>query len=436
MGKPNSWHALPRDCALGASIVLVITICLAHAAPDDVTQTGEGGRIVASTAPDWPQWRGPRRDGTSSETRLLREWPETGPPLIWTKGNLGKGFSSPIMVGDTIYISGDIGEELVIFALDSSGKEKWRTPNGKSWKKSYPGSRSSGCYDDGRVYFMNAHGRLTCLNAADGKEEWAVSTMDRFGSKNVTWGITESVLVDERAVFVTPVGKRALMAALDKKTGETLWTTPALPDEQATYSSPILIEIRGRRQLINCGTKNVFGVDPATGALLWKHSHAIPRWVVAASPVFAKGMLFISNATKDLGKVYSLKMDGEKPESLWTAGMGNTYAGNVVCVGGMVLGSRKRNLKGWLGVSAETGETIVSNLDMHSGSVVYADGRFYCLTDRGLMVLLQFVDRRLKTVGKLQAIGGNKKDVWAHPVICNGRLYVRYHSKLHCYDIR
>ena len=398
-------------------------------------QAQEGGRAAASVAQGWPQWRGPRRDGISAERGLLQEWPESGPKLLWSVSGLGKGFGSPIVVGDTIYIAGDVGKELVVFALDHAGQEKWRTTNGKSWRGSHPGGRATCCYDNGRLYLMNAHGRLACINAADGAEIWAVNVLERFESKNITWGVSESVLVDGNAVFVTPIGKKALMAALDKHTGETLWATEAIPDERPTYSSPILVERSGRRQLISCGTRHVFSVDAENGAILWKHAHVIPNWVVGMSPVFYRGSVYVGCATKDEGKVFRLLIDRDEPKIAWTCDLGNTYAGNVVCIDGMVFGSRKRNIKEWLCVDAETGETRYARTDMHCGSVVYADGRFYCLTDRGVIFLQKLTDRGIETVGRLEVVR-RKQDVWSHPVICDGRLYIRYHDRLHCYDIR
>ena len=391
-------------------------------------------RAIASTAPDWPQWRGPRRDGISSERGLLQEWPEGGPKLLWTAAGLGRGFGSPIIVADRIYIGGDVGEDLVVFALDLAGREKWRTPNGKRWQKSVPGGRSTCCYDNGRLYLMNAHGRLACLNAADGAEVWAVNILEKFESRNITWGISESVLVDGKAVYVTPVGKTALMAALDKQTGATLWTTPAIPGDSVSYSSPILIEVRGKRQVIDCSDGHVFGVDARTGSLAWKQAHAIPK-AITMSPVYCQGSVYVGNTTRDLGKVFRLRLDGKEPTVAWTRDLTDTECGNVVCIDGMVLGSRKRNFSEWLCLDAETGEIRHTETNMHSGSAVYADERFYCLTVRGTVSLHKRVGQGLQTVGRMEVVSG-KQDVWAHPVVYGGRLYVRYHDKLHCYDIR
>ena len=399
-------------------------------------EAGEAGRTLASAEKGWPQWRGPTRDGISIEKGLLQEWPEGGPKLLWSAGGIGKGYGSPIIVGDTIYITGDVDKEFVVFALDHRGEPKWRKTNGESWLKSVPGGRATCRYNNGQLYVMNAHGRLVRLDAADGTEAWAVSVLERFEGKNITWGISESVLVDGNSVFVTPVGKKALMAALDKRTGETLWTTEAIPGEQVTYSSPILVELGGRKQLISCGAKFAFAVDAGSGALLWKHPHVLSS-VIGASPVFHRGSVYISNGTRDVGKVYCLKITGDKPQMGWTCGLGNTYAGNVVCVDGTVFGSKKREpgKKGWLWLDAETGKVRHADDDMHSGSVMYADGRYYVLTDHGVASLHKAGEQGLETVGRMEVVRG-KKDVWAHPVVCGGRLYVRFHDNLYCYDVR
>ena len=392
-------------------------------------------RALPSPTPGWPQWRGPHRDGVSQEQGLLQAWPAAGPKKLWAAKGIGNGFGSPIIVGDTIYIAGDVGEELVVLALDLAGKVKWRATNGKSWKKSHPGGRTTCCIDDGKLYLMNAHGRLACLNATDGTELWAVNILEQFGGKNITWGVSESVLVDGDAVFVTPIGTKALMAALDKKTGRTLWTTPPIPGEQLSYASAILAAVAGRKLLITSGARHVFGVDAKTGEMLWQQAHVIPKGVIGMSPVFHKDSVFVGSATKDIGRTFRLKITGKQPEVLWTSTLGETYAGNVVCIDGEVIGSRKGKFKEWLRLDAKTGEIRHTQKNMDGGSVIHADGRFYCLTDRGAILLLKSTEQGFETMGKLQVIE-KKRNVWAHPVICDGRLYIRYHGTLHCFDIR
>ena len=157
--------------------------------------------LIASAAPDWPQWRGPRRDGISLETGLLRSWPEEGPRLLWSVSGIGRGYSSPIVVGDRVYITGDRGEDLAISVFTLDGEPQWKTTNGACWENSYPGARSSCTYDDGKLYHLNAHGRLVCLDAATGGEAWAVNVLEQYAAKNIMWGISESVPSDARLSF-------------------------------------------------------------------------------------------------------------------------------------------------------------------------------------------------------------------------------------------
>ena len=407
------------------SPILLLVSCLCAFAAD---------RAVPSPVPGWPQWRGPHRDGLSEETGLLPSWPEGGPRKLWTAAGIGRGFGSPIVVGDTIYIAGDVGEKFLVSAIDLDGKAKWRVPNGASWQRSQRGGRASACFADGRIYIMNAHGRLACLRAADGAEIWAVDVLERFGGRNIEWGVSESVLVDDGKVFVTPVGAKALMAALDAGTGATVWATPPLPGEQLSYSSAILVAPGGRRQVVTCGSQHVFGVDAGTGALLWRQPHAIPQWVVAMSPVFHGDSLFVTCATKDDGRICRLRLAGDRAERIWTADLGDTYCGNVVWIDGLLVGSRKDKFKEWQALDAETGAIRQVAGESAGGSVVHADGRLYCLTNRGTMLLRKLSEGGFETVGRLEVVAG-KRDVWAHPVVCGGRLYVRYHDALHCYDV-
>ena len=152
---------------VGWTATLICGTCFALAAKADA------GTLVRSAAPDWPQWRGPRRDGISDETGLLPSWPAGGPKRLWTASKIGNGYSSPIVVGKTLYITGDQDDDVIITAFSTDGSFRWRSVNGAAWQGSHPGARSSCTYDDGKVYHMNAHGRVACLDAVTGREVWA-----------------------------------------------------------------------------------------------------------------------------------------------------------------------------------------------------------------------------------------------------------------------
>jgi outer membrane protein assembly factor BamB len=162
------------------SLALCLLLSLVGLARAELSSDG----LIASPEPGWPQWRGPRRDGVSDEKGLLQSWPQGGPKLLWKRDGLGKGWSSPIVVGERIYLTGDVGDDLVVFALNLDGTLVWQTKNGRSWKNPYPGARACCVYSDGRVYNLNAHGRLACLDAGTGKELWSVDILERFKGKN------------------------------------------------------------------------------------------------------------------------------------------------------------------------------------------------------------------------------------------------------------
>lgn len=169
---------------------------------------------------------GPNRDGISDEKGLLRSWPEDGPTLPWSATGIGRGYSSPIIANETLYITGDEEEDLVIRAFALDGELKWQAKNGAAWHRSYPGARSSCTYHEGNLYHMNAHGRLACLNAGTGRELWAVNVLERAAGKNITWGISEAPLILDDVVYAVPCGAEALVVAFNKHSGDVVWNSP------------------------------------------------------------------------------------------------------------------------------------------------------------------------------------------------------------------
>jgi outer membrane protein assembly factor BamB len=389
--------------------------------------------LVGSAAPDWPQWRGPQRDGISAETGLLQSWPDGGPKLLWKVSGIGQGYSSPIVIADGVYVTGDQDKDLAISAFTLNGQPRWNTTNGESWKNSFPGARSSCTYDDGKLYHMNAHGRLVCLDAATGAEAWAVNVLERYEAKNIMWGISESVVVHNDRVFATPAGSKGLMVAHDKRTGAPIWATPALDGEQASYSSPILINVGHRKLLVNGGSKYVFAVDSENGALVWQLPQVDPDNTVNSTPVLCGRRLLLTNSSRGYGAVFGVQLDGDSASRAWTRELSISHGG-MVCVDGRLCGASSRgDVRGWVTIEAATGKpTQVS--DVPGGSVIYADGRFYCLTAPGIMLLQELTGAGFQTAGTFRLAEG--KDVWAHPVLSQGRLFLRYHDTLYCYDVR
>ena len=301
MGKPVAFTTNEREVFLKLfAVALLLLPCACRgepladvpAVPDSRVEAGTDGPL-ASPEPDWPQWNGPRRDGFSAEKGLLATWPEAGPRLVWKIGGLGQGWSSPIIVRDRLYVTGDVGDDLLIFAFDLAGKPLWKAKNGRSWTGSYPGARACCAFSEGRLYHMNAHGRVACLDAETGRELWAVDVRERFGGQDITWGMSECLLVNGPRVLVTPAGEKALMAALDRQNGRTLWTAePLLRGDRASHASPLLLQYAGRRIVANCTSAHGFAVDADSGKLLWTVPLRSPYGVNVATPVYGEGQVF------------------------------------------------------------------------------------------------------------------------------------------------
>lgn len=393
--------------------------------------------LIGSPEPDWPQWRGPRRDGISDEKDLLESWPEGGPKLLWKIDGLGTGWSCPIIVGRRIYITGDVGSDLVIFALDLNGQLQWKVKNGRNWKNPYPGARACCVFSEGRLYNMNAHGRVACLDAATGRKLWAVNILERFDAKNITWALSECLLVDGRNLIVTPGGKKALMAALDKRTGLTVWTTEPLGDDRTSHCSPILFRHAGRRLITSCSSAHGFGVDADTGKLLWTVPLKNPHGVNTSTPVYGSGIVYYVTPYAEMGRAYRLVTDDQDvtAEHIWTSGL-DTVTGGAVLVDDTLYSAGYRESRWWFGTDWQTGKTKCELKDFTTGAAIYADGRLYCLDEKGFAGLFKPGPTSLEVVGRFALVTEKVRDAWTHPVLHDGRLYLRYHDTLFCYDVK
>jgi len=391
---------------------------------------------------DWPQWRGPTRDGVSTESRLLRAWPEGGPALRWKAEGLGRGWSTPVFAHDLIIVTGDEGEHLLLHALDREGRIRWSVQNGRAWTGSYPGARSCGAIVNGVLYHMNAHGRLAAFDVTSGREHWAIDVLERFGANNITWGLAENLLVDNGRIIVTPAGSRALMAALDIKDGSTVWTTPPLEGEEAAYCSPVVWEAEGHaRTLVTCTSHHAFGVDAETGRLLWKVPMRGQWGASVAPPVVGPSHLFFTAPAGPNG--FAASPDPSHPDGVrihWTSTI-DALTGGALLVGKQLFAAGCKNSKTLHAIDWHTGNFLYELprpfTDRASGhasaAMVWADQRLYTLLEDGHMLLLEPLEDRFKTHGFFRPIDTRRQDAWAHPVVLQGHLYLRYHETLFCY---
>lgn len=408
-----------------------------------VLLSAEPDGYIASVEKDWPQFRGPRRDGISLETGLLQSWPENGPKLLWKANGIGTGWSSPIIVGDSIFITGDANNEAQISCLDLAGKPKWKVPNGRSWTGDYPGSRATCAYSDGVVYHLNAHGRLAALDATSGKELWKIdSILKDFESKGITWGLSECVLVDGQKLYCTPGGPKTLMVALDKKSGAVLGQSEPIAGEFAAYDSPILVRIGGRRVLIGSGSHHGFGIDAENGKLLWSVPVRNNWGATCCAPVYGDNAVFYGAPDGTLGAQYKLDLNADPKATLGWKTLVDPLTGSGVFKDGMLYTngckkSRALHALDWKAGASRYELKLSAPTNGHAtAALLWADKRLYALFENGLAALLNPTADKFEIAGQFKLVDNKKSDAWAHPVILNGKLYLRYHDSLWCYDVR
>ena len=299
-----------------------------------------------------------------------------------------------------MHICGDVGEVLRIFAFDLDGKRRWQVDNGKAWKSTFPGSRAACCYSEGMLYQMNGHGRVVCLEAATGKERWVVDIMERFEAKVPRFGMSECLLVDGDNLIVTPVGKKALIAALNKETGETVWTGTAPPEatETAGYSSPILFTLGRQRIIAGSTSYRTFAADAKIGKVLW--TVVLPLTVNACStiPVLCGKSLFITNTSvkEQASQLLQMSPKGDTAEKTWTLPL-RTTSGSGIHVDGNLYMAGERELKGFLCLEPETGKIKAKADKPVNASAVWADGKLFVLSSDGTALLLKPTETAFKS---------------------------------------
>src|SRR5262245_1787756 len=386
---------------------------------------------------DWTQWRGPNRDGLSTETGLLKEWPANGPPLVWKAKGLGRGFSTVSIAGDRIFTMGDGPDSSFVHAIKlADGKLLWSTPVGRPGGD-HPGTRCTPTVDGDLVFALGQFGDLVCVETATGKEHWRKNLRKDFGGQMMSgWGYSESPLVDGDKIVCTPGGSQGTVIAFNKRTGEVIWRTKDFTDS-AAYSSLIIAEIDGVRQYIQLTGASVVGIAPADGRVLWRAPRA-GRTAVAATPVYHDGCVFV---TSDYGVGCNMfkitRTSGEfKAEQVYANTQMKNHHGGVIRVGDYVYGSDGRgSLKC---MELKTGKVVWENMSVGKGSLGCADGHLYLRSGngQGTVALVEAKATAYKEKGRLNPPDRSSDNSWAQPVITGGKLYLRDHDVLLCYDVR
>ena len=385
---------------------------------------------VAQSNANWPQWRGPNRDGISKETGLLKQWPAEGPPLAWKATGAGRGFSSFSVANGKLYTMGLRGDREFIIAFDvATGKEAWATANGNAFRNDRgDGPRGTPTVDGDRVYALGGSGDLSALDARTGKVVWTKNILKDFGGRNITWGISESPLIVGDKLLVNPGGPDASMVALNKSDGSVIWKSQS---DKAGYSSAIPVQINGGTQVVFFTSQRAVGLDLKDGRLLWEYAKPSNNVANAATPIARGNRVFISSDYGTGGGVVEIKPDSTAQEIWFSKEMRNHHSSSVL-VGDYLYGFSSAILTA---IKFDTGEIAWRDRSVGKGSLVYADGRLYCFSERGVVGLVEATPTGYVEKGRFRIEAGDL-ETWTHPVVAGGRLYLRDQDTIYAYDVR
>jgi hypothetical protein len=389
------------------------------------------------------EWRGPGRSGIYDETGLLKKWPANGPELIWEATGTGDGYSSPTVTGDAIYVTGRKGDSDVLTALTLQGKKKWETVYGKAWMSNHTGSRCIPTYYNGKIFLISGSGDLVCIGT-DGKIIWSKNHYSMFDGKPNQFGISESPVVTGDLVIASPGGKMASLAAFKTGNGELAWKTEAV-DLQPQYMNPKLIEYAGKKMIVTVMGTYIFAVDLADGKILWKVNYAEANGAMgdvrknhATTPVYRDGNILIANGYGWVALKLKLSRDGSSVQKVWENRSFDPQLGGVVLIGDKLFAAnhQSRPADEWICVDWNTGKTLWTQKWYSRGSVISADNMLILFEERsGHVGLAVPGDSKLDIISEFQVKKG-EGPFWAHPVVKDGKLYIRHGEYLMAYKVK
>jgi len=395
------------------------------------------GMVADAPAADWPQWRGPNRDGVSKETGLRKEWPAEGPKLRWQAPKLGGGYSTPAVAAGRVFVQTTRGEEEFATALDEKdGKPVWSVPIGtvgKNQGPQYPGTRSTPTVDGQWVYCLASNGELVCLARGDGKLKWKKDLRTDFGGKPGSWVYSESVLIDRDALICTPGGETATLAALDKFSGEPIWKAPVPGGDNAEYASSVIVNGPSGKEYVQFLRKGLVGVDAKTGRFLWRYAKTADQAANIMTPVVAGARIFSSS--RNGGALIELKKSGDEiePAELYLERPLGASIGGAVLVDGYLYGTAQAMFC----VELATGKIKWNERALGAASICFADGRLYVRGhESGDVALVESSTEGFHEKGRFKQPERSKSAAWPHPVVANGSLYLRDQDVLLCYDVK
>ena len=387
---------------------------------------------ITANSQEATQWRGTNFSGIYTVEKLLPQWPAGGPQILWSFDKLGQGFTSPAFADNKIYINGMVDGQAVLFVFDLNGKVLQEIKYGKEFDSSYPGARSTPTIAGDLAYLFTGNGKLVCLNMKTGKPAWEKDLISQLGGINITWGYTEAIVVDGDKLFCTPGGKTNNVMALNRLTGETIWSSKGL-GELSAYCTPLLVRLPSRQLLVTHTASHVIGIDTSHGKMLWSFPHPNQWSAHPNTPVYQDGGLFVFSGWGQGGEKLKLSADGSSVAKEWEIKSFDSRMGGAVLIGGYLYGSGDTD-RSWQCIDWKTGEQKYSSTEVAKGATIAANNKLIGYSEKGELFMAEANSSGLKIISKTKVTLGSDQH-WAHPVINNGVLYVRHGNVLIAYKI-
>ena len=390
------------------------------------------------------QWRGPDRNGIYPDKGLMDVWPENGPELLFSVEGIGNGFSSVVANDKAIFVTGMKDTFDYLTSIGYNGKINWQVPYGRSWTKSYPDTRCTPTVEGNRVYVLSGTGRLGCFDATNGKEIWGVDVDKQFECNYGNFGGAESLLIVDNKVICTPVGNKAAIVAFDKNTGKLIWQSKSLPT-QRSLASPILYTYKNFRYILSQTTEDLFAVNPDNGDIVWTYKYynkdsikVIEGKHATNTPIFKDNEIFLTKGWDCPSIMLQMAPDGKSVSDKWINRTLDCCHGGVVVVDGYIYGSNWINTaKGnWVCLKWDTGEVMYEEPWKTRGSIIEADNKLICYEEKsGTIGLIKLNPKKFDVLSSFKVGKGNGM-YWAHPMINDGKLFIRHGSILMVYNIK
>ncbi|MGQ8338549.1 outer membrane protein assembly factor BamB family protein [Sunxiuqinia sp. A32] len=391
--------------------------------------------------PQLTEWRGPNRSGIYNETNLLKSWPEKGPDLIWEKETVGNGYSSPIVTDEFIYITGEIDSLGCLFKFDLSGNKVWQSEYGKEWTTNFQGSRGTPTLYGDQIYICSGVGDIACIQSSTGKLIWKKNMINDFEGVSPRFGYAQALAIDDNKIFCLPGGEQFNIVALDRMTGELIWSNEGFK-ERPGYNPSQIIKLADEKLLVTFSAYHLMGIDTETGKIIWSHEQTNIKPdergpgkgdTHGNTIIYEDGYLYYAAGDGNCGVKLKLSQDGKAIEEEWTNKSFDCYMGGIVKIDSKLYGSgtQKPYLKC---IDCQSWE-VSDSLKIGNGALISADNMLYYYNFKGEVYLIDPSEDAMKPVSSFKIEKGTKEH-FSHPVINGGVLYIRHGNYLGAYDIK